>query len=62
MSDKYRKISRKVMSDHLGRELSIFEIIHHIDQNRSNNDISNLTLMTREAHSSLHLAGRRKQK
>ena len=62
MSDKYRKISRMVIEEHLGRELSIFEIIHHIDGDRSNNEIENLQIMTREEHTSLHCAGRRKRK
>ena len=42
------------MAQHIGRKLSIFEIVHHIDQNHKNNDIKNLKLMTREDHSSIH--------
>lgn len=29
-------------------------VVHHIDRNRSNNDLSNLSLMTRAAHTRLH--------
>ena len=28
--------------------------VHHVDENKSNNDISNLVLMTKNAHSKLH--------
>lgn len=52
---KYRKGSyviehRKVMENHIGRELLFSEIVHHIDGNRKNNDIENLKLMTRKEH------------
>lgn len=36
---------RLVMEKHLGRFLQEHEIVHHIDGNRQNNDISNLELM-----------------
>lgn len=42
------------MEQHLGRELSIFEIVHHIDGNKKNNNINNLKVMTRQEHNSLH--------
>lgn len=60
VSDKNHREARRVMSKHLGRELSIFECVHHIDKNPSNNNINNLKIMTRQEHSSLHHAGRRK--
>lgn len=59
MSDKNHRIARKVMSEYLNRKLSMFEIVHHKDGNPSNNDISNLQIMTLEEHTSLHHAGRR---
>lgn len=45
---------RKVMQEHLGRELTSDEIVHHIDGNKLNNDISNLVLTTRSAHIEEH--------
>lgn len=44
----------KVMEEYIGRKLEQNEVVHHIDFNRLNNDISNLKLMTRGEHSSLH--------
>lgn len=49
-----RRKARRIMSEHLGRKLSIFEIIHHIDKNPRNNNINNLQLMTAEEHGSIH--------
>lgn len=36
------------------------EVIHHIDENKHNNDFSNLELITREKHSSMHSLSRGK--
>lgn len=48
------KMHRAVMEEHLGRRLSPDEIVHHIDGDKTNNDISNLDVMPRGEHSSLH--------
>lgn len=45
---------RKVVSDFLGRPLRADEEVHHKDRNKLNNDISNLELTTKAAHTSLH--------
>ncbi len=45
---------RHVMEQHLGRELTSDEIIHHINFIRDDNDIKNLQLVTRSEHTSLH--------
>lgn len=51
----HRKLEhRKVMEEYLGRELSPDEIVHHIDGNKLNNDISNLQLVTRAEHINIH--------
>lgn len=45
---------RKVIQEHLGRELLPTEIVHHIDGNKLNNDISNLVITTRAEHIEEH--------
>jgi hypothetical protein len=49
---------RWVMEQHLGRELSPDEVIHHIDGDKTNDDLSNLQLMTQSEHAKLHDFGR----
>lgn len=49
-----KRIHRIVMEDYLGRELGSDEIVHHIDHDKSNNDIKNLMLMTRSEHQRHH--------
>tara|TARA_R110000782_G_C14819221_1_gene413844 strand:+ start:3415 stop:4074 length:660 start_codon:yes stop_codon:yes gene_type:complete len=48
----------KVMQDAIGRKLYQNEVVHHIDENKKNNDISNLRLMTNSEHITLHNKGR----
>jgi hypothetical protein len=43
-----------VMELHLGRRIRRNECVHHKDEDRQNNDLSNLELKTRGAHSSEH--------
>lgn len=45
---------RLVMEKHLGRKLTSEDIVHHIDGNKLNNDISNLCLTTRADHIEEH--------
>ena len=45
---------RYVMAEHLGRMLTTDEIVHHLDENTRNNDISNLALMLRGEHTNHH--------
>jgi len=46
---------RKVMQDHLGRELSSQEQVHHINKNRTDNRIKNLELFeSRSEHTKYH--------
>lgn len=52
------KAHRLVMEQHLGRKLRRDEVVHHIDGNRANNDVSNLVVMTAEEHDRLHRARR----
>lgn len=45
---------RVVMENHLNRKLLKHEIIHHIDGNKSNNDINNLWLTNLSDHTKAH--------
>lgn len=44
----------RLMEERLGRHLLPDEVVHHIDRDRSNNDLNNLALVTRSGHSRLH--------
>jgi hypothetical protein len=50
----YRYEHRMIMEKQIGRELHRWEVVHHIDCNPSNNDISNLKVMSHSEHSRLH--------
>jgi hypothetical protein len=43
-----------IMERHIGRRLGKGEVVHHIDGVKSNNNISNLKLMTNSEHAALH--------
>lgn len=48
---EHRLIAEKI----LGRQLESYEIIHHIDGNKQNNDPNNLKIMTQSEHIKEHL-------
>lgn len=48
------KLHRKKIEDLIGRRLTSNEIVHHKDENKLNNNIDNLQIMTRGEHSRYH--------
>jgi hypothetical protein len=44
------------MEQHLGRKLTVNEVVHHLDDDRLNNDISNLKVMYRGCHGQMHFS------
>lgn len=52
--DGYILEHRYVMSKHLGRALENWEVVHHKDHNRKNNDLSNLEVMSWSDHTKMH--------
>lgn len=42
------------MEEKLGRILRETEIVHHVDGNKLNNEISNLQVVTRAEHARIH--------
>lgn len=74
MSGKYHRLSkgkdengkrifidehRYVMEQYLGRKLKSDEIVHHIDENKNNNNIENLKVMTKSEHTRLHFLNKK---
>ena len=45
---------RIIMENHLGRLLNSNEVVHHKDENKKNNDISNLEVLSDIEHVRLH--------
>lgn len=45
---------RKLYKEHYGIDFGSEYVIHHIDENRNNNDISNLILIPSTLHSQFH--------
>jgi HNH endonuclease len=55
-----RREHRVLMERHLGRKLEPWEIVHHKDENPTNNELVNLELTTFGEHASLHSNGSRR--
>ena len=47
-------VSRLIMEQHLGRKLTSSEIVHHRNENPSDNHIENLEIVTRSEHKKIH--------
>ena len=50
----YRHEHRKIAENLIGRTLETNEIVHHMDHNPKNNELSNLVIMDRRSHGKLH--------
>ena len=59
--NKGRGVHVVMMEQRIGRCLDRDEVVHHIDHNKQNNDISNLILMSRAEHMKLHRAEQTKE-
>ncbi len=64
MPYKYKKVKGRrvrehtlIMEEYLGRPLEDGEMVHHCDENKSNNAIENLELMLLSEHSKQHMLG-----
>ena len=55
IGDKYLYEHRIIMEEVLGRKLKKYEVVHHKDENKLNNSIENLQLMTKKEHDRLHM-------
>lgn len=51
---KFRHEHRYIAEQVLGRTLACHEIVHHMDDDPKNNLVTNLVVMTRDAHGRLH--------
>lgn len=51
---KTNRLHRVIMEQHLGRKLKSKEHVHHIDGNKLNNALSNLTILSHSEHMKLH--------
>lgn len=61
----YRKLlgkheHRRMVEQFIGRRLLPTEIVHHVDENKHNNDISNLQIVNRSEHAKIHFWGKKK--
>lgn len=50
---------RILMETHLGRKLCRDEVVHHVNEDKYDNDISNLEVMSLSEHSRMHQLGRK---
>ena len=53
-SNKVNGVHRYIMEQHLGRKLSKDEIVHHINEDKTDDRIENLLVMSRAEHSRHH--------
>ena len=51
---KQIKLHRLIMEEHIGKKLLPKEIVHHINQNKIDNRIENLQIVSRSEHNTIH--------
>lgn len=54
INGKTKRQHQIIMESYIGRALKKGEVVHHLDGNKRNNDISNLMIMTKSEHAKLH--------
>jgi len=59
---KHYKRSRILLQLHLNKKLELWEIVHHKDGNKENDDLGNLEVLNNEEHISYHHSGTRNRK
>lgn len=52
--DRYIKRARLIMEKHIGRFLTPYEIVHHINKIKNDDRIKNLQIVTRSEHNQIH--------
>ena len=51
---RYYLEHRWIMEQHIGRRLTTDEVVHHLNENKLDNRIENLEILSREEHSRMH--------
>ena len=57
INGKQVRLHRALMEAYIGRPLQSWELVHHIDGDIHNNDLSNLSITTRSDHMKAHKIG-----
>lgn len=51
---KGRSLHVVIAEKHIGRRIRSNEVVHHVDEDKQNNSVSNLQVMTRSEHARIH--------